>query len=470
MEYLSSTSPAGPPSLFDRLLQFAKTIALVDIHAHPFLYDVDLDEKTNATIPPLEEILSESAQVSSTAPAASAKHTLTFSRSIRDMLQLFSRLDLAEAPTTSAGFEYRFQELLRSQSTIAQQAAVEGKRKSLGVYKLAQVCIDAAKISAILVDDGLPFPPGKRPISVREFQKHLSVPVARRVLRLETEAEILLADMVFTNQLRTQTEASTEAAGNARLFRKLFRQHVESQLHDVVSFKSIVAYRSSLKVNVNVDDIQLEQALSELLNSLQAPHSHKAGHSIRLSHPVIINVVVTEGLNLARQHQIPIQFHCGFGDPDLDLCNANPALLHEMIHKFPDVSIVLLHGAWPYVREAAFLSSNYPNVYVDIGLAIPLLSVRGMTEMLTTLFEVAPLDRIMYSSDAHTTPDMFYLAARWGRRVVAAVVAASVASADLTVHQATEAVAGILANNAIRLYRLPLPKIFAPWKLRENLL
>ena len=39
--------------------------------------------------------------------------------------------------------------------------------------------------------------------------------------------------------------------------------------------------------------------------------------------------------------------------------------------RFASVPFVLLHGAYPYVRELSYLASLYPNVHVDLGLAIP---------------------------------------------------------------------------------------------------
>ena len=35
------------------------------------------------------------------------------------------------------------------------------------------------------------------------------------------------------------------------------------------------------------------------------------------------------------------------------------------------VPLVLLHASYPYTREAGYLASVYPHVYVDLGLAVP---------------------------------------------------------------------------------------------------
>ncbi len=90
--------------------------------------------------------------------------------------------------------------------------------------------------------------------------------------------------------------------------------------------------------------------------------------------------------------------------------------------KFKDVPIVLLHASYPYSREAGYLASVYPHVYVDFGLAVPLLSVDGMLDAVKMLFEYAPTSKILYSTDAHSIPELYYLAAKWGRTILAKVL------------------------------------------------
>lgn len=453
MEYLATIrSPTEKHFVFESLLHVARGTPVVDNHAHPFCYNTGSSETRENSVLPLKQVLSESSPINPNALPADAQSTLTLSRSIREMHELLTKQDcFADEPVLRPDIHLDAPE---SNHTFAtQQALVESMRTALGVQRLAEICFKAANISAVLIDDGLPSPVDKIPIPVTGFENKLNVPVARRVLRLESEAEICLAKLVSNNQL-SGNECPETMVENATVFRKQFRQHVEKQLHNVIAFKSIAAYRSSLKIDVDVSDHQLGQTLSNFLKCVQI--SSEESQPIRLSHSVLIEATVAEGFRLARKHHIPVQFHCGFGDPDVDLPNANPVLLRALIHKYPDVPIIILHGAWPYVREAAFLSNIYPNVYVDIGLAIPLLSVRGMSEMVASLFEFAPLNRIMYSSDAHSTPDMFYLAAYWGRKVIAAVATESIFSGELSEEQAREAIVGILANNAIDVYKLPL--------------
>jgi predicted TIM-barrel fold metal-dependent hydrolase len=104
------------------------------------------------------------------------------------------------------------------------------------------------------------------------------------------------------------------------------------------------------------------------------------------------------------------------------------------------------------VREAGYLASVYPQVYVDLGLAVPFLSVAGMRAVLRMLLELAPTTKLMYSSDGHMIPELFYLGAKWGRDILASVLEESVADSDLGAAEADDAAAAILRDNAAALY------------------
>lgn len=444
-------------SNYETLLQVAMSTAVVDNHAHQFHQPKkgDLEQSTIA-VPLLKTVLSEAAPVDPNVAPMSGESTVAYFRSVKDMYDLLKPHTGRVDPSLG---DKSLKDVSAVRSDVEGQSGgtfpceeekeefVERTRAELGFEKLAKICFKAANISAVLIDDGLSFPSNVCPISVEEFHSKLGVPVALRVLRLESEGEIVLDKMVQDGAFGCEDDSDSAGQGSekARKFRKVFRQALEEQVSEgVVCFKSIAAYRTSLKIDVETSDEELEQALLQWMKS----------NGGKLMDRTLINVVVTEGLHVARNRGIGIQFHCGLGDPDVDITHANPALLRLVLHKFADVPIILLHGAWPYTREAAFLASTYANVYVDIGLAIPLLSYRGMINMVESVFEIAPLNRIMYSSDGNGAPDMFYLGALYGRKVVAAVTASCVNSGELSLKQGAQAVSDILANNAIRLYKL----------------
>jgi 20S proteasome alpha/beta subunit len=60
----------------------------------------------------------------------------------------------------------------------------------------------------------------------------------------------------------------------------------------------------------------------------------------------------------------------------------------------------------------------------------------------------------MYSSDAHLIPELYYLAAKWGRQSLAEVLEKAIGDADLTVKEAEALAINILRENACLLYHL----------------
>ncbi|MFB8789757.1 MAG: amidohydrolase family protein [Potamolinea sp.] len=121
--------------------------------------------------------------------------------------------------------------------------------------------------------------------------------------------------------------------------------------------------------------------------------------------------MITQALEIAAKYKMPVQFHTGFGDPDLDLRLGNPVYLRPLLEekRFRNAPIVLLHASYPYTQEAGYLASVYPQVYLDFGLAVPFLSVAGMRSTVQQLLELAPTSKLMYSSDAHNIPELYYL-------------------------------------------------------------
>ena len=56
----------------------------------------------------------------------------------------------------------------------------------------------------------------------------------------------------------------------------------------------------------------------------------------------------------------------------------------------------------------------YPNVWADLSLAVPFATV-GIPDMMRDMIGMAPLSKLMFATDAFTMPDIYWLAARWGR-------------------------------------------------------
>jgi predicted TIM-barrel fold metal-dependent hydrolase len=117
------------------------------------------------------------------------------------------------------------------------------------------------------------------------------------------------------------------------------------------------------------------------------------------------------------------------------------------------VRLVLLHMAYPYFREAAFMTAVWPQVFLDLSLAIPFLGP-GVTGLLVEVLALAPSTKLLYGSDVRGLPELFALTADWGRAALGEALAWLVARDGLAAAEAHEAGRQILGADATALYGL----------------
>jgi predicted TIM-barrel fold metal-dependent hydrolase len=300
------------------------------------------------------------------------------------------------------------------------EVAIVARRTAMGAEAYARLFIQAARIEAAYLDDGF------APEQLQPVGWHEQFFAVRRILRLETHAERIL----------TRARTLDDFVG-------ALRDSLDAPLAGVVAFKSIAAYRTGLDVRPP-DRGEVHAAF--------LAYRRGAG---RLAHKALVDHILYLALEIAARREMPVQFHTGFGDPDLDLRLATPLHLRAVLEepRFRGVPIVMLHASYPFVREAGYLAATYSNVYLDFGLAIPLLSVHGMECALAQLLELAPASKVMYSSDAHHIPELYYLSACRAREALGNVLDQAVRDRDLTADEAEVVAEGVLRSNARRVYR-----------------
>jgi predicted TIM-barrel fold metal-dependent hydrolase len=326
-----------------------------------------------------------------------ARHTLFYRRSLREIAALLE--------------------------CEPQEAAIVARRESLGIESLTQLYFRAANLEAIYLDDGF------APEDILPITWHEKLIPVKRILRLEVVAENLISQ---TDDFET--------------FLANFNSEIDPPPAGVVAFKSIVCYRTGL----DIQPVTLEAAAAYFYRLKQK----FPNQPIRLADKPLIDFLLQQALIIAAKYQMPVQLHTGYGDPDLDLRLANPLYLRSLLESSQNdhAPIVLLHASYPYMREAGYLASVYPQVYLDFGLAIPSLSVSGMRETIQQLLELTPTSKLMYSSDAHSLPELYYLAAKWGRQLLGEVLEQAIEDSDITLNEAEAIAQAILRENAIRLY------------------
>jgi predicted TIM-barrel fold metal-dependent hydrolase len=237
---------------------------------------------------------------------------------------------------------------------------------------------------------------------------------------------------------REVADCGSAAAGYAEEFaEQLFRRAAGA-----VALKTIIAYRYGL----DFDPWPPEPG------EVAAAASHwLAGPRHRLTDPVLLRHALWTAVGVAREFGLPIQFHTGFGDPDIDLRRADPLLMTDFIRAIQPVPIVLLH-CYPYVRQAACLAAVYPHVSMDVGLAVTYTASASATVIAEAL-ELAPFHKILFSSDCYGLAELCHLGALYFRRGLGVALARRVAGGEWSLPDAVRIAHLVGAGNAHRLYR-----------------
>src|SRR5271169_5237343 len=161
----------------------------------------------------------------------------------------------------------------------------------------------------------------------------------------------------------------------------------------------------------------------------------------------------------AEKLNLPMHFHSAVGIGDyFSLRQGNVLNLENVLRdpRYRNVTFVLLHGGWPYEREAALMTA-VKNVYLDTSFQSEMLYPSQFKEVLKQLLTLYP-DKMMYGSDAFPFNDAlgaeesFWLAARTTRTGLAAALAELVDEGAITESKALELARNYLHDNAARLY------------------
>jgi predicted TIM-barrel fold metal-dependent hydrolase len=243
------------------------------------------------------------------------------------------------------------------------------------------------------------------------------------VVRLEQVAEDLKRDGV-------------DAAG----FAASYRTELTNRTTNAVATKSIIAYRHGL-------DFSAERPAHPEVRRAAGDWLRTGG---RLTDPVLLRFMLWTGVDTG----LPLQIHTGFGDRQLRLSAADPALLQPFLAAVEPtgVPVVLLH-CYPYHRQAGWLALVYPHVYVDVGLTIGQLGSRAAT-VLAESCELAPFGKVLFSTDAYGLPELYLVGAAQFRHALRRLLDDWIADNAMSTMDA-ERVAGLIsAGNVERVYRL----------------
>jgi hypothetical protein len=308
------------------------------------------------------------------------------------------------------------------QDRRAELGSAEVSQRFLGASGLAALCVDTGYTPADLASPG--------------ETASLAGAAAFEVVRLEQVAESL-------------ARSGVSAADFPDAYRRALSERVTTPSFGirVVGFKSIAAYRVGLELEGRrPGDDEVVAAASRWLGG----EAGAGGAPPRLADEVLHRFFVWCGADLG----LPVQFHVGYGDRDIDLQRCNPLLLTGLLRALEPtgVPVMLLHN-YPYHREAGYLAQVFPLVYADLGLATHNVGARA-TALLGEALELVPLRKFLFSSDAFGLPELYYLGALLFRRALSAFLSSMVDADDMSNADAERITRLTGAENARKAYRL----------------
>jgi len=208
------------------------------------------------------------------------------------------------------------------------------RRAELGATEVSKRFLQAAGLSALCVDTGYTPEPITSPAELGQA----AGATAYEIVRLERVAEELAA-------------AGTGAAAFAGAYRSALAARTADSGR-VVGVKSIAAYRTGLELGgERPSDAEVTAAAGRWLAGA-GDHDPP-----RLAQETLHRFFVWCGVDLG----LPVQFHVGYGDSDVDLHRGNPLLLTPLLRAIQPtgVPVMLLHN-YPYHREAGYLARSSP--------------------------------------------------------------------------------------------------------------
>ncbi|KAL0951556.1 hypothetical protein HGRIS_008238 [Hohenbuehelia grisea] len=406
-------SSPDPTPEYPRLHRAAYSFPAIDNHAHPLLQPIHRSSDAF----PFEGLMSEAQGEA----LKDAVHTLACFRATSELGVLYG----LKNPTWDE---------------------IKSFRASLDYIELCKRCIAPTGIQCILIDDGL----GGVQENAEAYQWHdqFTPDSTRRLVRVEIIAEEVLAEVLSLHLDVDHLEVSPILEEFSNKFTDVLSSFAQDPA--VVGFKSIACYRTGLNIMTYIPLASMKFSLLDVFKML------KDEGKIRLAHKALNDHVVRLALEVAGKYQKPVQFHTGLGDNDISLANSSPAHMQQIIKAYPGTTFVLLHSSYPFTREAGYLTSAYPNVFLDFGEVFPMVSGAGQRAIIRQVLELCPTNKIMWSTDGHWWPETYYLGTTQARHALYVVLSEVIRDGELSEEAAIQVVENALFHNANTVYKLGL--------------
>ncbi|MEV8637903.1 amidohydrolase family protein [Streptosporangium sp. NPDC051023] len=298
------------------------------------------------------------------------------------------------------------------------------RRAELGAAEVNRRLLCEAGIVAFLVDTGLN---GPELLSTAEMGR-LGGAAADEIVRIEqVERDVAASAVSGVSYIVDLNDGLAAMAARA------------------VGLTSVIAYRNGL---------DFDPARPSRGAVIAAANRRLADPEESLCDPVLLRHLLWAAVDVARDRNLPLQFHTGYGAPGLDPHRTDPALMTGFIRATQPIGVpvVLLH-CHPFHRQAAYLAATFPHVYVDVGFA-PAHTAAEAATVVGRLLNLVPFHKQLFGSDGHGVAETCHLSALQYRRGLAGALAVRLAAGEWSVSDAVRVAHMIGSGNARRIYHL----------------
>ena len=218
-----------------------------------------------------------------------------------------------------------------------------------------------------------------------------------------------------------------------------------------IGIKSMVAYggnrkRSGLDIG-NPD----EKSAAEAFRRYKDRKGNIEGYHIK----DLIDYFHRLAIEKSIRFDIPFEFHTGIGDLEVLTDRCNPMLLANLLkdEEIRHAKIILLHGGYPYVAEAAWMAHFFPNVYLDASILF-FTHLTAAVRRIEEALEMVPYGKLLYSSDGYGIPELHWFGAKEAKRAITIALGNLVHAGTLSEKESLSVAEAFFYRNAKELYRL----------------
>lgn len=126
--------------------------------------------------------------------------------------------------------------------------------------------------------------------------------------------------------------------------------------------------------------------------------------------------------------------------------------MNPLFIEYPGVNFIILHGGYPFSRDAAVMAKNFPNVHLDVTW-LSMITGSGYKMLLKEFLELVPANKIIWGSDSDNVEQMLGHVMLF-RHLTSETLAKMADERIVSVNEAVEIGKWIFRENAIEIFNL----------------